>query len=228
MPRARTVDEVVARLRQIDADLPTNDGVHVFNRVYLTVTERVAALIGRGDTFRDDAAASELDVRFADLWFGAYDAAAAGERPPSPWRPLFEDRHGPDRLPIQYALAGINAHIEHDLALALVSTCESRGTSPEDRAVQHDFEAINDVLAGVEAEIRRSFLAEAGLALDDAVGPAAHLVSAWSIDKARDAAYLHARTIWELRRTTFLRGRYVDALGDAVGLASRLLLTPFP
>ena len=223
-----TVPEVLARLGAIDTDLPASDGVHVFNRVYLTVTEKVATLLEQGDTFQDNPAATELDVRFAALWLEAYDGAAAGQRPPSPWRPLFETRHGPNRLPIQYALAGINAHIEHDLALALVRTCQSRGTTPDDSAVRHDYEAINDVLADVEAEVRRSFLDEVGRAADTVLGPVAHLISAWSIDKARDAAFLQARAIWELRRTTFLRDHFIAALGDAVGMASRMLLTPVP
>lgn len=225
---AKSVAEVLARLRAIDADLPTSDGVHVFNRVYLTVTETVAALLERGNTFRDNSAATDLDVRFGNLWLEAYDEAAARRLPPSPWVPLFEARHEPGRLPIQYALAGINAHIEHDLALALVDTCQSHGTTPDDTNVRHDFEAINDVLAEVEAEIRRSFLDEVGRAADSVVGPVAHLVSAWSIEKARDAAYLHACTIWELRRTTFLREHYIAALGGTVGMASRLLLFPVP
>ena len=226
-----TVPEILARLGTIDADLPTSDGVHVFNRVYLTVTERVAALLEQGDTFQDNPAATELDVRFATLWLDAYDADTAGQRPPTPWRPLFETRHEPNRLPIQYALAGINAHIEHDLALAVVGTCQSRGTTPDDSddsTVRHDYDAINDVLADVEAEVRRSFLDEVGRDADDVLGPVAHLISAWSIDKARDAAFLQARTIWELRRTTFLRELYIAALGDTVGMASRLLLTPVP
>ncbi len=228
MAGPQTVPEVLARLAAIDAELPASDGVHVFNRVYLTVTERVAALLEQGGTFRDDLAATDLDVRFANLWLAAYDAAAAGQRPSPPWRPLFETRSGPGRIPIQYALAGMNAHIENDLALAVVDTCQARGTAPEDAAVRHDFDAINGVLASVEGEVRRSFLDEVGRAADGVVGPVAHLVSSWSIEKARDAAYLNACTIWELRRTSFLRGLYVATLGDAVGMASRLLLTPVP
>jgi hypothetical protein len=221
-----TVAEVVDRLRAIDADLPTRDGVLVFNRLYLTVTERVSSLLEHGPAFRDPTAMAELDVRFAVLWLDAYDAAAADRRPAVPWRPLFEARHERNRLPIQYALAGMNAHIEHDLALALVRTCQSRGTTPNDTTVRHDYDAINDVLAEVEAEVRRSFLDDAGRAADSVLGPAAHLISAWSIDKARDVALVHARTMWELRHTTFLRKQYAATLGHTVGMASRLLLTP--
>ena len=39
-------------------------------------------------------------------------------------------------------------------------------------------EVINDVLADVETEVRRSFLDEVGRAADDVVGPVAHLISA--------------------------------------------------
>ena len=49
-----TVDGVIARLREIDAKLPAHDGVAVFNQMYLTVTERMAAIIaGRGSRGAD-------------------------------------------------------------------------------------------------------------------------------------------------------------------------------
>jgi Family of unknown function (DUF5995) len=38
---ARTVDDVLDRMRAIEAGLPRRDGVAVFNRVYLQVTESV-------------------------------------------------------------------------------------------------------------------------------------------------------------------------------------------
>jgi hypothetical protein len=33
--------------------------------------------------------------------------------------------------PVQFALAGMNAHINHDLPLAMVSTCTALGTAPD-------------------------------------------------------------------------------------------------
>ena len=33
--------------------------------------------------------------------------------------------------PVQFALAGMNAHINHDLPLAVVSTCSALATAPE-------------------------------------------------------------------------------------------------
>ena len=226
MQEPSTVAGVIERLRQIDAELPRHDGVAHFNRIYLEVTEHIDGLFddlaGRSP-FTDHEVLVELDVRFAALWLHAYDAERAGHPVPAPWRPLFEARAG-GRLPIQYALSGMNAHIEHDLPLAVVSTCRARGIEPDD--IRRDYDAVNDVLARVEGRIRRSFLTEVGQEIDDHVGAVAHLVSAWNIEKARDLSWVTAETIWALRDTRLLYGRFLSALGHTVGMGSRTLLAP--
>ena len=222
-----TLDGVVARMREIDADLPAADGVAVFNRMYLTVTERVAEILADADAdppfFRDADTMAELDVRFAHHWLAACDADAARREVPPVWRPLFEARGG-GRLPVQYALAGMNSHIEHDLPVAVVDTCRARGLEPGD--VHLDYETVNDVLAQVESEIRRSFLDAMQREVDDRVGPVVHLVSTWKIDKARDLSWVTVQTLWALRATSPLRERYLDSLAHTVGMTSRALLTP--
>jgi hypothetical protein len=222
-----TVTDVIARMREIDQKLPVDDGVAVFNRMYLTVTERIAAIIDRSGAgsapFGDALTMAELDVRFANLWLTAHDADAAGRAVPPAWRPLFEARAG-GRIPVQYAVAGMNSHIEHDLPLAVVETCRARGLEPE--ALQADYEAVNDVLAQVESPIRRSFLSAPGRHVDDRLGPVVHLISSWNIDKARDLSWVTVETLWALRRTSFVRDRFLDSLGHTVGMTSRALLTP--
>jgi hypothetical protein len=220
-----TVAGAIQEMHRIDGALEPSDGVHVFNAVYLRVTERIGRLLEEGLAFDDGPGMADLDTRFAGLWLAAYDAAASGRHVAKAWAPLFSSRRL-GLLPIQFALAGMNTHIEHDLALAVVRSCEARGTTPDHPTVLADFLRINEVLADTEAEIRRSFLDELGQALDDELGPVAHLVSSWSIEKARDVALLHARTIWELRRTPLLRDAYLSGLGHTVGMGSRLLLTP--
>lgn len=222
-----TVDGVVAHLRDIEGELSADDGVGVFNRMYLTVTERIAEIIARrasgGTVFRDAQVMADLDVRFANLWLTAYDAATAGRAVPTPWRPLFEARAG-GRLPVQYAIAGMNSHIEHDLPIAVVETCEAHDLVPDD--LHHDYEAVNGVLAQVEAPIRRSFLDAVEREVDDRFGPVVHLVSTWNIDKARDLSWVTVETLWVLRRTSFLRDRFLESLGHTVGMTSRALLSP--
>ncbi len=221
-----TVAGVIEQMESFNASLDPDDGVCAFNAVYLEVTERIAALLQRGGQFRDDAAMTDLDVRFANLWLAAYDAAASHHAIPKAWAPLFSSRHRAGLLPIQFALAGMNAHIEHDLALAVVASCEAHGTDPDDPTVLADYLAVNRILASQEATIRRSFLDEVGRAADARLAPVAHLVTSWSIEKARDVALLHARTIWALRHTPALQAAYLDGLARTVGMGSRLLLTP--
>lgn len=218
-----TVDDIIARLRAIDAEFSPDDGVAVFNRMYLTVTERIAAAIVDATTFGDSSSMSELDVRFANLWLAAYDADAARRTLPTVWQPLFEERRA-GRLPIQYAVAGMNSHIEHDLPIAVVGTCRARGLEPDD--LHADYEAVNKILAQVESPIRRSFLDARGHDVDSRFGPAVHLLSTWDIEKARDLAWVTAETIWELRRADFVCARFLDGLSHTVGMTSRALLTP--
>ncbi len=215
-------------MREIDKALPAGDGVAVFNRMYLTVTESIAAILGKpaGEAaFQNPQVMADLDVRFANLWLAAYEAGASGGTVPTEWSPLFELR-SQGRLPIQYALAGMNTHIEHDLPVAVIATCEAHGLEPS--ALHHDYDAVNTVLAQVEAPIRRSFLDGLEREVDDAVGPVVHLISAWDIDKAREIAWLTVDTIWEVRGVPFLRDRLLDGLADTVGMATRALLIPVP
>ncbi|HEX6920552.1 MAG TPA: DUF5995 family protein [Actinomycetes bacterium] len=220
------VQDVIDRLRDIDGSLPADDGAAVFNRMYLEVTERVAEGLRGSHTFHDDAFMAHLDVAFASLWLTAYDAAQAGQDVPKAWAPLFERRATPGLLPVQFALAGMNAHIEHDLPLAVIATCRARRTSPDRPGVHADYEAVNGLLAAAEAQIRRSFLSEAGRLVDRRVGHVVHLVSSWDIDKARDLAWVNVEALWTMRPVPRLYRRYSDALARTVGMTSRCLLTP--
>jgi hypothetical protein len=220
-----SVQGVITRLRQIDDELSPADGAAVFNRMYLTVTEEVAAgLSGDREVFRNPEFMEKLDVTFASLWLEAYDAPV--DAVPKAWAALFESRHSPSLLPIQFALAGMNSHIAHDLPVAVIRTCQHFDTSPDEPGVRDDYEAVNDLLAACEAKIRRSFLTEAARAAEDRVGPVVHLISSWKIDKARDAAWVNVEALWAIRRIGSLGDRYRAALARTVGMASRCLLTP--
>jgi hypothetical protein len=219
---ATTVSDVLTRMRAISAEVPHGDGAGVFNNVYLRVTEMVANRLKTPGVFHDDAFIADLDVRFAGYWFTAYDAARVK---PKAWAPLFAARRNKGVLPIQFALAGMNAHIENDLPLAVVATCAARGRTPTSPGVREDYDKVNDLLADVEADIRRSFLTEAENLIDDSVEAVVHLISSWDIEKARDFAWLNVQTLWELRRIGPLYDAYTATLARTVGMGSRLLLT---
>lgn len=222
----RTVDDVIARMRAIDAELPRRDGVAAFNRVYLEVTERVRDRIGEG-FFRDPALMGRMDVEFARLYLDAYAAgnAPGGQAPPA-WAPLFEARRRRGVDPVQHALAGMNAHINNDLALAVVTTCTRSRRTP--REVHRDYLQVNEVLASVVRPIRQSFLDERVVRAGAPLSPLADLVSSWSLDRARDAAWVSACTLYEVRGARTLAAAYRASLARTVGLVGRQLLVALP
>ncbi|WP_426560206.1 DUF5995 family protein [Angustibacter sp. McL0619] len=218
-----SVQDVIERMQRIEDELKPDDGAAVFNRMYLTVTEKVVAALAAEQVFHDPIFMAELDVTFAGLWLAAYDSSAPTI--PKAWAPLFERRHETSLLPIQFALAGMNAHIAHDLPVALNATCRQLRKSPDDATVRADYEKVNDLLAACENEIRRSFLNEAEQAVDQHLSPVVHLIDSWNIDRARDVAWVNAEAMWAIRGLGPLAGRYEVALARTVGMASRCLLT---
>ncbi|MEU6510208.1 DUF5995 family protein [Streptomyces sp. NPDC046942] len=217
------VDAVVARMRAIGAALPERDGVAVFNRVYLTVTEEVDRRLDGGE-FADPRAATALDVRFAERYLAAVDASAADRRPPACWRPLFQLRRHPGVRPLQFALAGINAHIGHDLALAVVDACRALGCEPAD--LEDEFDRVGEILGSLEERIREDLMP--GPDLLQLADPLTHLLGSWSLERARDAAWAAARALWALRHCGEVAEEFTERLDAAVGLAGRMLLTPLP
>ncbi|WP_267245336.1 DUF5995 family protein [Streptomyces sp. PR69] len=220
---ALSVDGVVKRMRALHDSLPATDGVAVFNRVYLSVTEEIGRRIERGE-FPDRAAAVTLDVLFAERYLSAVDTAAAGGRPPACWRPLFQHRRHPGPRPVQFALAGINAHIGHDLALAVVDACRALGCVPGD--LEDEFEHVGDILVLLEERIREDLMP--GPDLLEVADPLTHLLGSWSLERARDAAWSAARLLWGMRKLRGLAEEFTERLDTGVGLVGRCLLTPLP
>ncbi|MFB6890941.1 DUF5995 family protein [Kitasatospora sp. NPDC056327] len=210
---------MVRRLRAIGAGLPPADGVAVFNRMYLTVTETVRARLGG---FADPAAVALLDVVFADRYLRAVDAVAAGLRPSACWRPLFELRAHPEVHPVQFALAGMSAHIQHDLPLAVVDTCRRLRREPEELA--DDYRRINALLAEVETAVRERLMP--GPDVLERFEPLTHRLGSWSVGTAREAAWASVNVLWELRTRPSAAGAFTAALDGAAGLLGRALLTP--
>src|SRR5258708_33375635 len=118
-----SVTGAVGVMLAIDDLLPETDGLKWFNWLYLQVTQAVQTKIAQGG-FSDPAWLEKLDVEFALLYLKALDSWLSTQAAPGCWRALFECRAHPALARIQFALAGINAHINHDLPLAIVKTRE--------------------------------------------------------------------------------------------------------
>ena len=127
-----SVAGAITRMEAIAAALPAADGLACFNRMYLDVTRQVNSQLGQG-FFADPAFMTHLDVAFANLYFAAAGTAGDPAAVPLPWWPLVQRRAEAGIEPVQFALAGMSAHINHDLPVAMVSTCTALATSPECR-----------------------------------------------------------------------------------------------
>jgi hypothetical protein len=223
-PPAATVDDVIARMQSIDVALPASDGVACFNRMYLEVSLGIKEHLAQG-TFGDPAFMSHLDVTFANLYFAAVDAASGrGSDQPVAWRPLLAARDTPGIEPIQFALAGMNAHINHDLPLAVVQTCTDLETTPTDGCHHDDYEKVDTLLDAAEQSVRESFESGDIRDADRHVAVVANLVGNWSINSARDVAWDTAVALWDVRTHTMATDLLTSALARTVAMASRALL----
>jgi hypothetical protein len=126
--------------------------------------------------------------------------------------------------PIQFALSGMNAHINHDLPVAVLTTCRQLALDPESQAVREDFVKVNQLLAEVHERVRQSFLDGVVLAVDRELTPLLTLVGSWSVSRARDAAWVNSLVMWHLRHGPQLQEEFRTSLCRAVGLTSRTLL----
>jgi hypothetical protein len=217
---------VVARLKAIVKALPSLDGVAAFTTLYLAVTEAVGGSAS-AQAFEDERFMRALDVTFANLYFGALRSFAAGGSVPAAWAPLVEARGRSDVFPLQFALAGMNAHINRDLPVALVETCEKlgvdlRASSPQRR----DFRRIDAILASTEDRVKGRFITGELAEVDTALGQLDDCVAMWKVERAREAAWVNAQTLWALRGAPRLSAKFLLTLDRMVGFAGRGLLRP--
>jgi hypothetical protein len=225
------IDDAVARMVAIDQALqalPPGDGVSCFNKLYLAVTNNVlATLAAPGQpAFADPRFLATLDVTFVNLYFAALSAFDGGSAAtPRAWLPLFEERSRQTVAPIQFALAGMNAHINRDLPVALVQTFAALGVAPSAQSPQHaDFERVNDLLAATEKQVKERYLDDLERSLDAQFHGVDDVVAMWSVTAARDAAWTNGEVMWHLRGIGLVAGAYLTALDRSVGFASRGLL----
>ncbi len=227
---AASIDDVVAAMTAIEQTLPKRDGLWWFNHLYLRVTLGVRAAIAAAGVaaFNDRTFLERLDVVFANLYFDALAAGGASpDAAPSAWRPLLASRLQPDVLPIQFALAGMNAHINRDLPWGIVSVFEQLGGSPRPDDARHDdFERVNGILETVEQQIKGEFATGPIGALDALTAPADDRVAMFSVRAARDTAWTNAQVLWALKPTPPLQRDFFDRLDRFTGFAARGLLAP--
>ena len=215
-----TLEDVINILEAIDVVLPGSDGLKWFNWLYLTVT-RMVHDAPPVNGFNNAQWITRLDVIFAEFYFAALTDFVRGSTPtPSSWQALFEARHQSGIERIQFALAGINAHINHDLSLALLQTNAALNLNPTLNSPEHeDYEHINNILEAVLPQVLL-ILAEGGVIGEIAqdTGKVGSLLAIWNARKARDLAWDfadHLEGLKGLRRRVALLAQ--DKLTGVIG-----------
>jgi hypothetical protein len=219
-----SIDEVIQLMEKLDSALAANDGLRWFNLLYLKVTQHVRDNPPQGG-WQDPVWLTRLDVIFANLYFAALADFLAGKPIPSSWEALFEarERAGTDR--IQFALAGMNAHINHDLSFALLRIDDEMHKGFDQDTPEHqDYEHVNGLLEAV-LPLALQFLATGILgqiAQDtDKIGK---MLAIWNIRVARDLAWEFAEHLRGL--PGFARDFATKSQDSFTGAIGRMLLVP--
>jgi hypothetical protein len=217
-----TIADVIRIMQDIDRVLPDHDGLKWFNLLYLFVTQAVE---GRAPAagWQDPVWLGRLDVVFAQLYFAAI--ANATQDPalvPRAWQALLEARFRPGVDRVQFALCGMNAHINHDLPLAVVQTGEELNLPPTPQSAQHDdFKTVNTLLDVVEPEAMQ-FLATGPLGqIAQDLGRIGQILAMWNVRKARETAWTNAEILWQIRGLPLLPAQFLLTLDRLTGLAGR-------
>ncbi len=215
-----SAEDALDRLDKLKSALPHSDGVAWFNRLYCNVSERVLQACGSG-VFDEPDFVRALDVVFANLYFAALRSPAQA---PRAWRPLLEARDR-DVAPLRFAVAGMNAHINRDLPVALDQTFKHFGVKMDDAPAQRrDYQRVNQILEAAEADTKAEILTGLLGSIEQGLGSADDLFAVWSIAAARQTAWENAQVLEALRALPSLASGYVTALDRTVGFAGRALL----
>ncbi len=207
-PPPATISDALTLMQRIDRLLPSGDGLKWFNLLYARVTEQVDRNPPQGG-WEDAAWLARLDVVFAHFYLNAVsNGLKSSTAVPSSWKALFEARFRPGIDRIQFALAGMNAHINHDLALALLQTDTELNLVPGKTSPEHDdFERVNGLLEAV-LPTALQFLATGILGeMAEDTGKIGRLLAIWNVRAARDFAWDladHLRSLTGVARATAL------------------------
>ena len=221
---------VVARLKLLQKILdslpptPGNNRVAAFNALYLTITEQVEGHL-RGSTVKDATWLEVLDVEFARLYFTALAAwGGADTDVPDAWEVLFRRAHDGDVTPLEASILGVNAHINHDLSLALIATWKRLG-HPGDSGQHPDYLLVNDIFYQQIPPLRRRFATAWQMQIDRCVGELDDWSQSILVYTTRALAWERAERLWELQGDEEDYARACTVMDRAAAIAGETVLT---
>ncbi|HEV2771534.1 MAG TPA: DUF5995 family protein [Thermoleophilaceae bacterium] len=226
--RVGSLGELLEWLSVLEDALEPTDGVRWFVRLYREASAAVAKSLEAGD-MEDPPFLEALGVHCGNAFLAALDAAERGGNVPDAWEPIFDARAYTSVAPLQFAIAGLNAHVNRDLALGLCAGWIAADGEPDPAGPRgDDYRRLNELIGAALEEIKPWLLTGAVAGLDHVLGMIDDRVALWSVARAREAAWTHATVLWHLRERSVLNAAYAATLDRTTGLAGRLLTVPLP
>lgn len=219
-----TVDDVLVGLSNIEQHfLAQRDRRGVFATAYLHISQELNRRLA-AQWFVDNAWVRQYLVCFANLYRRAVLAYEFGEHAaiPKAWKIAFDAARDRIGLVIQHLMLGINAHINHDLALALVEV----GIDPNRSARYHDHTAVNQALEESTASLKHrvsSTYAPVLQRLDRIAGNLDEKLMNFSIPKAREHAWTFAVALTDVQDDE-VHARLRRTLDEQAAVLARLVL----
>ena len=200
-----TVVDVVERLSRLQVLLEggprgPDDGLACVNHLFLEVVREVLDGLGTRDRFRDPEFLSRLTVEFARRYFAAVRADAEGREPARSWRVLIDRRSDLSVGPMEFALAGANAHVNFDLAIAVVQACTVLGRTFPGPTEHADEQEIIAIFARRMCGLRDDFEHWLARGLDGTVVDRIRDdAGSLAVVLSRDSAWRRSESLWALR-----------------------------
>jgi Family of unknown function (DUF5995) len=198
--RLDRISRVAATLRP----LGENDGMACFARLYHQITRDVLTSYEDRSLFRCGDFVIELDIAFAQRYLDAIHAhGTAGEEAPRCWRILFDRRQEEGIERWRFAATGVNAHVNFDLAFALLDVWEDHPDSPLSTSEEQyaDYQAINTIFHRRMDELCERNDAPWTLLGDDGTffDRAGNVLGDLLVVGTRDLAWTFAERMWRHR-----------------------------
>jgi hypothetical protein len=232
-PPVGSIPEVIKRLEEIGSYAEAHetrgqhDGVACFTYLYHQITCRVLEGIDTG-RFEDCEFVRLLDVVFANRYFDALRASVLSPGDvPDAWGVLFERRAHPHITRLQFAAAGVNAHVNFDLAVAVADTCAQLESAPALGAKHQSYQEINKIFAEEMQSLREHFESTWERLIDQVVlGRVVNKIDDWIVVGTRDVAWEAAEHLWNLRQRGEDEASFIARIDGLAGEAGRAVLLP--
>jgi len=232
-PPVGTVPEVIRRLEEIQSYAEAHevrgqhDGVACFTYLYHRITARVLEGIDSG-RFDDGEFVTLLDVVFANRYLAALRASVLSPGDvPDAWEVLFQRREHPHITRLQFAAAGVNAHVNFDLAVAVADTCAQLESAPTIGAKHQSYQEINKIFAEEMQSLREHFESTWERLIDQVVlGRVVNKMDDWIVVATRDVAWEAAEHLWNLRQRGEDEASFIARIDGLAGEAGRAVLLP--